>query len=100
VQVEQQHEVFEEEMVRRLRNMELPLELRAQAFALVDRSYAAFDLMLQGLRTEINTPVEPLRPARLPEPLSAASTSRSPAVLAKPEPELEAGEEPHSVLTM
>jgi hypothetical protein len=100
VQVEQQHEVFEEEMVRRLRNMELPPELRSQAFALVDRAYAAFDLMLQGLRTEINAPVEPLLPVRLPEALSAASTSRPPPIMAKPEPELEADEDPHSVLTM
>lgn len=67
VQVEQQHEVFEEEMERRLRSIELPEDLRVQALALVDRAYAAFDLMLQGLRTEINAPIDPLLPARLPE---------------------------------
>jgi hypothetical protein len=100
VQVEQHHEVFEEEMERRLRSMELSEELQAQAFALVDRAYAAFDLMLQGLRTEINAPVEPLMPTCLPEPRSAAATSRLPASAAKPEPEMELGEDPSHVLTM
>jgi hypothetical protein len=100
VQVEQQHEVFEEEMERRLRSMELPEELCLQAFALVDRAYAAFDLMLQGLRTEISSPVEPLLPARLPEPLSAASTSRSPSSAVEAASETEEGESPEHVLTM
>jgi len=52
----------------------------------VDRAYMAFDLMLQGLRTEINAPVEPLMPARLPEPRSAASTSFATAAPVKEEP--------------
>lgn len=98
VQVEQQHEVFEEEMERRLRSLELTDDLRAQAMALVDRAYAAFDLMLQGLRTEINAPVEPLMPARLPEPQSAAATSypSSTAASAKDEPQQDEGERhPH-----
>lgn len=97
VQVEQQHEVFEEEMERRLRSMELPEELRTQAFALVDRAYAAFDLMLQGLRTEINTPVEPLLPSRLPEAISAPATSRPLVAVAKTEPAEETPEaSPHA----
>jgi hypothetical protein len=81
--VEQQHEVFEEEMERRLRNIELPDDLRVQAIALVDRAYAAFDLMLQGLRTEINAPVEPLMPARLPE--AALAPTPAPKAEARPE---------------
>jgi hypothetical protein len=64
--------------------------------ALVDRSYAAFDLMLQGLRTEINAPVEPLMPARLPEPRSAASTSFPSVAPAKQEPSSHESEpQPH-----
>jgi hypothetical protein len=100
VQVEQQHEVFEEAMEQRLRSMELPEELVAQAFALVDRAYAAFDLMLQGLRTEIDDPVEPLMPVRLPEPRSAASTSRLSVSAVKAEPETKVGEAPPHVLAM
>jgi hypothetical protein len=70
--------------------------LRAQAVALVDRAYAAFDLMLQGLRTEINAPVEPLLPARLPEPQSAASTSYPSSAMAKDEsPQDESERHPH-----
>lgn len=94
VQVEQQHEVFEEEMERRLRNLELNDELRAQATALVERAYAAFDLMLQGLRTEINAPVDPLMPARLPEARSSASTSFPSAAPAKDESQADESE-PH-----
>jgi hypothetical protein len=65
VQVEQQHEVFEEEMERRLRSIELPPALRAQALALVERTYAAFERMLHGLRSELAAPVEPLMPDTL-----------------------------------
>lgn len=92
VQVEQQHEVFEEEMERRLRSMELPPELRTQATALVDRAYAAFDLMLQGLRTEINAPIDPLMPSWLPEAQSAAG-----ATPAKAAPEAPAGDPPQAL---
>jgi hypothetical protein len=100
VQVEQQHEVFEEEMERRLRSLELTPELRLQAIALVDRAYAAFELMLQGLRTEINAPVDPLMPARLPEPMSAASTSRPHVAPAKTEPSAEEREAHPQVLAV
>jgi hypothetical protein len=100
VQVEQQHEVFEEEMERRLRSMVLTEEQRAQAFALVDRAYAAFDLMLQGLRTEINAPVEPLMPVHLPEPRSAAATSRLAASAEQTEPEPKADEDAMHALAM
>ncbi|ADO68958.1 hypothetical protein [Stigmatella aurantiaca] len=62
VQVEAQHEVFEEEMERRLRAMELPEELRVQGLALVERTYTAFDAMMQGLRQEVATALEPLAP--------------------------------------
>jgi hypothetical protein len=100
VQVEQQHQVFEEEMEQRLRAMELSEELQLQACALVDRIYAAFELMLQGLRTEINASVDPLLPARLPDPRSAAAASRPRVPATRAETETEAEEDPQHVLAM
>jgi DNA polymerase III psi subunit len=52
VEAEEQHELFEEELEARLRGMVLPPELCAEAFALVDRIYAAFHAMFHGLRSE------------------------------------------------
>jgi hypothetical protein len=89
VQVEMQHEVFEEEMERRLRAIELPEELRTQAYALVERAYAAFDLMLHGLRTEINTTVQPLQPTTMPE--------ARPTAVGEQEKDALEGEGPHAL---
>ena len=52
MQAEEQHEVFEEQMEAYLRGLELKPELRAEAIALVDRIYAAFDAMFTGLLSE------------------------------------------------
>lgn len=94
VQVEAQHEVFEEEMERRLRSIELPPDLRAQALALVDRGYAAFDAMMTGLRQEIAAPLEPLPPTEPLQQVAAAPTVLKPV---QPVEQVEAApsEQPH-----
>ncbi|MGZ3459669.1 MAG: hypothetical protein ACXU86_14335 [Archangium sp.] len=52
MQAEEQHEVFEEQMEAMLRGIELTPALRSEAFALVDRIYAAFHAMFDGLGAE------------------------------------------------
>jgi hypothetical protein len=52
MEAEEQHEVFEEQMEAMLLGMELSPELRAEAIALVDRIYAAFHSMFDGLQAE------------------------------------------------
>jgi hypothetical protein len=49
---EEQHEVFEEQMEASLRAIELTPALREEAFALVDRIFAAFDAMFDGMGSE------------------------------------------------
>lgn len=49
MEAEEQHEVFEEQMEAMLRGITLTPELRSEAFALVDRIYAAFHAMFDGL---------------------------------------------------
>jgi hypothetical protein len=52
MEAEEQHEVFEEQMEAYLRSIELTPALREEAFALVDRLFAAFDAMFHGLLGE------------------------------------------------
>jgi len=52
MEAEEQHEVFEEQMKAMLLGMELTPALRAEAIALVDRIYAAFSAMFDGLCAE------------------------------------------------
>lgn len=56
MQAEEQHEVFEEQMEAYLRSIELTPALREEAFAMVDRLFAAFDDMFHGLRGEQKAP--------------------------------------------
>ena len=71
MEAEEQHEVFEEQMEAMLLGMELSPELHAEAIALVDRIYAAFHSMFDGLQAE--------------QPLSAVPPElhKRPAVTAK-----------------
>jgi hypothetical protein len=48
---EEAHSVFEEEMHRRVKEVVLSDTTRAQAVALVDRTFAAFALLFDGLRS-------------------------------------------------
>ncbi|HEX8826261.1 MAG TPA: hypothetical protein VF794_40525 [Archangium sp.] len=73
---EEQHEVFEEEMETRLHAMELTPALRDEALALVDRIYAAFHSMFDGLRDESRSPV--------------AHPKKRPQLTAIPEPSMSA----------
>lgn len=57
MEAEEQHEVFEEQMEAMLMGMELSPELREQAIALVDRVYAAFHSMFDGLQFEPTRPM-------------------------------------------
>jgi hypothetical protein len=70
MEAEEQHEVFEEQMEAMLMGMELTPELRAQAIALVDRVYAAFHSMFDGLQMEQARPVS--RPELHPRPALSA----------------------------
>jgi hypothetical protein len=49
---EEQHEVFEEQMEESLRGIELSPELREEGCALVDRLFAAFEAMFDGMCNE------------------------------------------------
>jgi hypothetical protein len=49
MEAEEQHEVFEEQMESYLRSIELTPELRAEACAMVDRLFAAFHAMFDGM---------------------------------------------------
>jgi hypothetical protein len=49
LEVEKSHEVFEKEMAKKIDAIYLAPELREEAEALVDRSYAAFDSMFEAL---------------------------------------------------
>jgi hypothetical protein len=51
--IEQAHEVFESQMEEQIMNIGLPPNIEADALALVDRAYTAFDFMFQGLRDEL-----------------------------------------------
>ncbi|HZI13709.1 MAG TPA: hypothetical protein VE153_25250 [Myxococcus sp.] len=50
---EAQHALFEAELMVELGQMNLEPEVRADALAMVDRLYAAFDAMFEGLRTHL-----------------------------------------------
>jgi hypothetical protein len=51
--IEQAHEVFEEQIEAQILSLPLPPAIEAEALALVDRAYAAFDSMFHGLREEL-----------------------------------------------
>ena len=70
MEAEEQHEVFEEQMEAMLLGMELSPELRAEAIALVDRVYAAFHSMFDGLQFEQSRPVT--QPERHPRQAATA----------------------------
>ncbi|WP_223759082.1 hypothetical protein [Myxococcus sp. RHSTA-1-4] len=53
MQAEAQHAMFEEELAAELEAMQLTPEVRADALAMVDRVFAAFDTMLDGLRIHL-----------------------------------------------
>jgi hypothetical protein len=57
--IEEAHEMFETNMEQQLLAISMPPEVHADAIALVDRAYAAFDSMFHGLREEL----EPRREA-------------------------------------
>jgi hypothetical protein len=62
MEAEEQHEVFEEQMEAMLLGMELSPALRQEALALVDRIYAAFHAMFDGLHQELLAPPSRPRP--------------------------------------
>ncbi|HYO55090.1 hypothetical protein [Archangium sp.] len=70
MEAEEQHEVFEEQMEAMLLGMELTPALRAEAIALVDRIYAAFHHMFDGLHGEQHPPV--VRPEWHPQQAASA----------------------------
>lgn len=74
MQAEAQHAMFEEELAAELESMELAPELRADALAMVERIYGAFDLMFDGLRIHLEREraEEPVvaRQAPLPPPVA------------------------------
>ncbi len=57
MRAEEQHEVFEEQMEAYLRAIELTPPLQEEAVALVDRLFAAFDAMFQGMLGEQQPPL-------------------------------------------
>jgi hypothetical protein len=77
MEAEEQHEVFEEQMEAMLLGMELTPDLRAEAIALVDRIYAAFHLMFDGLRGEQH-PVTRIRPEWHPQPAATPKPALTP----------------------
>jgi hypothetical protein len=70
VEAEEQHEVFEAEMEKMLHGLELTPALRGEAVALVDRVYAAFHAMFDGLRGEPRSLVA--HPKPFPQPTALA----------------------------
>jgi hypothetical protein len=63
---EEQHEVFEEQMEAYLHSIELTPALRQEAFALVDRIFAAFHAMFDGMCGEQKSPAT--QPEWRPQP--------------------------------
>ncbi|WP_240358384.1 hypothetical protein [Myxococcus vastator] len=53
MQAEAQHAMFEQELAAELEAMQLSPQVRADALAMVDRIYAAFDTMFDGLRVNL-----------------------------------------------
>ncbi|NVJ13241.1 hypothetical protein HV826_03600 [Myxococcus sp. AM010] len=53
MQAEAQHAMFEQELAAELEAMQLAPQVRADALAMVDRIYAAFDTMFDGLRVHL-----------------------------------------------
>ncbi len=51
--IEEAHEVFETKIEEQIVSIAMPPELEAEAIALVDRAYAAFDSMFNGLRADL-----------------------------------------------
>lgn len=84
MQAEAQHAMFEQELAAELEAMELSPEIRKDALAMVDRIYAAFDLMFDGLRVHLER-------ERAEEPVAARPAPLPPQV------ELEADDDVHDV---
>jgi hypothetical protein len=68
---EAQHALFEAELRAELEGMHLEPEVRAEALAMVDRIYAAFGAMLEGLRPHLDP-----APAQAPAPAHQAGPRR------------------------
>ncbi|HZH79552.1 MAG TPA: hypothetical protein VEY88_26255 [Archangium sp.] len=66
MEAEEQHEVFEEQMEAYLRGIELTPALREEACQMVDRIFAAFEAMFEGMCSEQK--VTALRPERRSRP--------------------------------
>lgn len=56
LEVEKAHAIFEEEMEKKFFSIVLSMEKRSEAKALVDRVYAAFTLMFDGLVKQLGEP--------------------------------------------
>jgi hypothetical protein len=93
--IEQAHEMFESDLENQILSIPMPQQIEHEALALVDRAYAAFDAMFQGLRDELAQRREPEVSAS-PEPsipaLSAPAEVPTP-IPAPQEPKLAAAEE-------
>jgi hypothetical protein len=70
MKAEAQHAMFEEELAEELGSMELSPALRADALAMVERIYRAFDLMFDGLRIHLEREraEEPVAARQVPLP--------------------------------
>jgi hypothetical protein len=73
MKAEAQHAMFEEQLAEELGSMELAPEVRAEALAMVDRLYGAFDAMFDGLRIHLER-------ERAEEPVAAHQASQAVAL--------------------
>jgi len=71
--IEEAHEMFETKMEQQLLSIPMPPQVHADAIALVDRAYTAFESMFHGLREEL-------------EPRCTLPTGSAPAKSTSPEP--------------
>jgi hypothetical protein len=90
--IEQAHEVFESQIESQILNIPLPPALEAEALALVDRAYAAFDSMFHGLRDELAQRREKSEELARSEPPNQALVAVAPTSGAKEEPGTESAE--------
>jgi hypothetical protein len=78
--IEQAHEMFESQMEEQIMSIPMNDALQAEALALVDRAYLAFDAMFHGLRDELaqrseKPAVQPPVHAEPPPPIITAPAS-------------------------
>ncbi|MCP3099832.1 hypothetical protein LZ198_13235 [Myxococcus sp. K15C18031901] len=77
MRAEAQHAMFEQQLAEELEAMVLAPELRAEALAMVDRIYAAFDTMFDGLRIHLEHERADEAPPRLALPAHGAEAGAS-----------------------